>query len=424
MKKKRREFLIVFILMLFILIVSINVTILSIFPTKTTTAATSQSNIEFSIAKSKGIEIKTSFFGGDSTDFTVGGNSALKNITNMTLEKSNYGKIIFTESIDLTQDVQSTKEDDPEYSRQIDLDSSVIISHNLIEINTANLPSLNKPAILYLYNLDFNNPRILRNNEVCPSSICQIISYSPETGFLIFSVTKFSSYSSEETPIEEIAGGGACTYDWKCTDWQPLICPETGMQTRACTNKGTCSGIIGKPSETETCLPGEIPEEALFDVKVSMITEKVYAGDEVRAEIELIKFAGGKADADVYYSIKDQFNNIITAKTEIIAVETKTSFIGKLNLPSEAPPGTYTFYVRLISEKQILEASESFEVIKKLIEISNSIILLAFIIMFFIFTIILYFIYKRIKKLTTLSKIVTEEDLIRMGYIKRVKGHK
>ena len=240
--KPKNQKLSIFLLILVILIFSANIVLLLILPIKTT--ALSSANIQFIIAKSKGIEIKASFFDGDSTDFTVGGNSALKNITNMTLEKSIYGKIIFTELIDLTQDVQSTKEDDPEYSRQIDLDSNVIISHNLIEINIANLPSLNKPAILYLYNLDFNNPRILRNNEVCLSSICQIISYSPETGFLIFSVTKFSSYSSEETPIEEIAGGGACTYDWKCTDWQPLICPETGMQTRACTNQGTCSGII------------------------------------------------------------------------------------------------------------------------------------------------------------------------------------
>jgi len=192
---KKKELILGFILIVFILIVLANIVIMSIFSIKTVTAA--QANIEFNIAKSKAIIIIRNTFEGDTTNFALGGNLALENITNMTLEKSSYGKIIFTESINLTQDAYNTTEDEL-YSRIVDLDNNIIISNNWIEINPINLSSLDKPAILYLYGLTFKNPRILRDNEVCPSSICQIIDYS--NGILKFSVTGFTSYSSEETP--------------------------------------------------------------------------------------------------------------------------------------------------------------------------------------------------------------------------------
>ena len=71
---------------------------------------------------------------------------------------------------------------------------------------------LNKSAILKLYNLTFSDPRILRNGEACPNSICTKISYSG--GTLTFNVTQFSEYSSEEIPVSlttKPATGGSCT---------------------------------------------------------------------------------------------------------------------------------------------------------------------------------------------------------------------
>lgn len=191
-------------------------------------------------------------------------------------------------------------------------------------------------------------------------------------------------------------------------------------QKRVCANEGTCRDIFGKPDETRKCIPGKIAEEekeVLFDVNVNIFTKEISAGDEILAEIELIKFAGEKVDVEVHYSIKDQFNNTLSDKHEIVAVETKTSFIGKLTVPDEAKPGTYTFYAKAIYKEQSWEAYESFEIMKKLIEISSRTIFRILIGIFIIFIIILFYEYRKMKKLNKLLKKVTEKDLIRIEYL-------
>ncbi|UZE94167.1 MAG: hypothetical protein IB618_01165 [Candidatus Pacearchaeota archaeon] len=58
-----------------------------------------------------------------------------------------------------------------------------------------------------------------------------------------------------------------CTADdWSCTQWQPTICPETGIQYRTCDLIGTCdpqdpSSYI--PVEEKTCIPPEPEKPAL-----------------------------------------------------------------------------------------------------------------------------------------------------------------
>lgn len=139
-----------------------------------------------------GMQVTQNEFDGSTTDFLAMNDTELQNIVNMTLEVITYGKIIFNEIINLTQD---------EVNNTIDLDNNINIGNNLIEINITALTSLNKSATLYLYGLGFNNPRILRNGEVCSSSICQIINYSG--GILRFNVTMFTTYSAEETPLPD-----------------------------------------------------------------------------------------------------------------------------------------------------------------------------------------------------------------------------
>ena len=53
----------------------------------------------------------------------------------------------------------------------VDLDNNMNLSYNYTESNTTALTNLEKPATLYLHGLSFNNPRILRNNDVCPVSV-------------------------------------------------------------------------------------------------------------------------------------------------------------------------------------------------------------------------------------------------------------
>jgi hypothetical protein len=118
--------------------------------------------------------------------------SELENVENLTLEKDDYGKIIFLQNINLTKNKQGNN---------INIDNNANISYNRIEINTSNVTNFQKPSRLYLYNLSFSNPQILRNGEICSSSICTKINYS--SGTLIFSVVNFSIYSAKETPSDD-----------------------------------------------------------------------------------------------------------------------------------------------------------------------------------------------------------------------------
>jgi len=127
------------------------------------------------------------------TDFDHYTDDELQNITNLTIEIIASGKFEFLESVNI--------------SASTDLDANIEISDNLISLDSSVLTNFNKSANLYFYGLTFTNPRILRDNVVCPDTICKKIDYAG--GILKFNVTHFTSYSSEETPSDSPSGGGS-----------------------------------------------------------------------------------------------------------------------------------------------------------------------------------------------------------------------
>ena len=156
------------------------------------------SNVQTTGYHSVRIITATEFNGSATTDL----NSVnLSNITNLILEVSPYGKINFTDSVSI-ESVSS-------------LNAFINISDNLIDLDSNNLPQLNKTANLYLNGITFTNPRPLRNGEVC-STICTEISFTNDT--FIFNVTQFTNYSSEDTPVTTTTtttssgGGGGGAY--------------------------------------------------------------------------------------------------------------------------------------------------------------------------------------------------------------------
>jgi len=145
-------------------------------------------------------------FAGDTTDFNQ---VNISNITNLIIDQPNYGKVNFSQEVDL--------------SSGADINTYVNISDNKIEVNSTALPALNKSSTLYLYNLTYNNPRILRDGAACPSTICTRISYSG--GTLKFNVTSFTSYS-----VEDYCGNGYCESGESCSSCSADCgtCPSEG----------------------------------------------------------------------------------------------------------------------------------------------------------------------------------------------------
>ena len=164
-------------------------------------------NADTSARIDPGVRVLYYTFDGSTTDFFFLLDPELANLDDMTLERTSYGKIVFSSTIDLTQDA--------DVNNVVDLDSNVNISHNYVKINTTRLTSLDSPAVITLYDIFVQNPRVLRDGIGCPVSICSVIGYSNVTGTVVFSVAYFglSVYSIEETP-EQIevfvpgAGGG------------------------------------------------------------------------------------------------------------------------------------------------------------------------------------------------------------------------
>jgi len=139
------------------------------------------------VSERKITKILPTSFKGESTDLSK---HDLERIPDLTFEDIKNGKIIYDTTTNL--------------SGILDIDAVIKIDFNKIEINSTNASNLDKSATLFLYDLNFVNPRILKDGEICPSDICSIVDYSD--GTLKFRVTNFSIYTIEEgpPPVEEL----------------------------------------------------------------------------------------------------------------------------------------------------------------------------------------------------------------------------
>ncbi|MDH3324942.1 MAG: BspA family leucine-rich repeat surface protein, partial [Candidatus Peregrinibacteria bacterium] len=116
-------------------------------------------------------------FNGSTTDFNSLDPTSLQNVSDATLERTQYGKIVWNNPVNATS---------------ADFDTNVNISHGFVGVNSSALDStFNSSANLTLYNLPFAQPVILMDGVEC--SDCVILNYSG--GDLTFNVSHFANYS-------------------------------------------------------------------------------------------------------------------------------------------------------------------------------------------------------------------------------------
>jgi hypothetical protein len=397
-----------------------------------------------------GIKVYTNNFDGSTTDFLRMTDEELENISSMTLEITSYGKILFFENINLTPDA---------IDEIVDLDSNTKILHNFIKINTTALTSLEKPATLYLYGLTFNNPRILRNREICSNLICQKVSYSD--GIFVFNVTKFNSanYSVEETleetpsvPVSLSIGGGKFIKESSFSLNKDLIKVlikqgELKKETIEITNTGDVDlnisielenvnnfmvlseesfileigkrkivnlNISTKENEISNAYTGGIiirgngiekrinviievkEKKPLFDIKTKVIDKQVIQGEKVKANILIINIGDLRnIDFFLYTAIKDFEGNIITFKDESIAIDKELSLIRELYIPKNILDGQYIFYSKVSYGDTIATSTDVFEVKSKEKPYIKFLIIFAGILILIIIILFLYLLKKK-----------------------------
>jgi sporulation protein YlmC with PRC-barrel domain len=344
--------------------------------------------------------IKKTIFSGSTTDFT---NVNIGNIINLIIDNTEYGTFNFTEVIDLTNGA--------------DIDSYINISFNRLELNSTALPELNKSAKLKLYNLTFDDPQILKNGEICSTSICSEESYS--SGTLTFNVSSFTVYSTRETPAiisddAESGGGGGS---------------GGGSSTTAPEEKPECIAD-NECNEGYTCFNDKCVK--LFDVEILSLQPDVQS-----LSFQLKYLIKGVAEIDGDVIIKFRIEN----SKEVLELGQDTIYLGKfeekikitnLNLPTNIQNGIYDLYVQVIFENY---KAESFR--KLSINLPEDIILdiegpqlspkenLTISLLWWVFILVGFMIFLIIKALKGDSKVLTNLDINEKQYsLKSQKGKK
>lgn len=109
---------------------------------------------------------------------------SLSNVSNFSIGKSNYGKIIFEFPVNLSQFASNWNS----------LWESVTFSKNLVNVNHINGDGLNVPAIIYLENVSPNPNQLMDDfiNQLKSPLGMEFISYDPHSKIWAFKVDHFS----------------------------------------------------------------------------------------------------------------------------------------------------------------------------------------------------------------------------------------
>jgi uncharacterized membrane protein len=412
-------------------------------------------SVIFSVNSSKFRVIYDEYMGstrGSSTDFNKSSYEDLQDLSEILLENTDWGKIQFYGGINVT--------DDSDFSDyETNLNAHTNISENRIELDSTPLPNFNKSATLYLYNLNFNDPRILRDGSLCPDSICTELNYSG--GNLIFNVTQFTVYSAEETsiisPPGEDGGGSVALKGSFKVDLDSIATKlkqgQIATESITLTNNGTkrlyfeledspiLRNLLKISEKTFSLDPGEskviiidmiaredtIPDlylgkisvkanglekeifvlieieskAALLDVRAEILKEykEILPGEEILSEIRLFNLGGeGRQDILMEYIIKDYDENRIFKETESLAIETQITFVKRIYIPEGTNIGRYVLYVRAIYDEEVSSASDNFKVVSKKITTQEKIYIGMMLILIAIINAIIYYIITRDKK--------------------------
>lgn len=412
-------------------------------------------------------------YDGNSTDFNSMSNEQLQSISNMTLEKESYGKILWNENINLTADSNFS-------DRVIDLDKEIIIGDKIISINETSLPNLNALATLWFYNVNLNNPQILRNGIACPSAICTNPDYYQ--GTFRIDVTGFSNYSLIETPADNgtnppggggqrslLTGGDIALFIYPSTLKVSLNQGEKTSTILQLKNLDTANIDVEMSSDFElvnisknnfTIEPGEDKEvsikveanedtepgiyigdiiikakkgtlieptkikivvvvnskEKLFDVSLTILPEykTVHSGEVVHAKVE-IKNLGlyqEREDVTIDYTLRDLNNNILNGQEESIAIQTGLSEIIDIQVPESAKKGTYIFRADVSTQNSRAFATDLFYIEKESKTDISWILILLLIIIIALFVVFAIVEYKKFRQM---------ESIARRAVLKRTK---
>ncbi len=389
---------------------------------------------------------------GSSTNFNEFSYDEIQNLSDIVLEDTQYGKISFNEIINVTNDANTS-------DSKTDLDSNVNISFNFIELNSIALPNFDKVATLKLYNLTFTNPRILKDGVVCSSSICTKISYSGGilvfnvTGFTVYSAEETPSEVSQEPEDDIVDDGGGAPAQRFTVDTEKILVSlfqgEVKTKTIVVKNTGRTRleleleilklgnlislsedrffldagesktitiDFISREDLTPDLYLGSIiiksagkeknilisieieSRDALFDVEAEILKEfkLIEPGNEIVSEIKLFNLGSSDGvEVLVEYEIRNEEGNKIIKESEMVVVETQSSFAKRFFIPKEASIGYYILYVKVTTpDGKVVSSTSLFEVVHFVVPLKEKLYILIFIFIVILLGLVVYYLVR------------------------------
>jgi hypothetical protein len=159
------------------------------------------------------------------------------------------------------------------------------------------------------------------------------------------------------TQMETSVGGGGswkCESNWVCSEWEPSVCPEDGVQRRTCVDENGCLESSNKPAEIRSCEPGDL-------IGLSIKTPQVLMrGDKVRVLVEIDNL-GISQDKDliIVYGLKRD-DNLVYRYKEKKRIGDGISFVKELDYELKA--GDYVLNVEIIYNNRVYSAQSEFSV--------------------------------------------------------------
>lgn len=337
---------------------------------------------------------------GKSSNFNEYSYEEIQELEDVILEQTDYGKIKFKQAINLV-----------EVGGSIDLDLNVKISKNSIKLDSVALPNFNKSARLYFYDLNFVNPRILKDGNICSPDVCDSKSYLD--GILSFDVSGFTTYSVEDTPSSSGGGGGSSSGGYSggvdleslglSLERMGVLLREGEIVTKeiVLTNYGeeelvvdisyselgdlvifgdydmvvlgvgesksiyvdfvarreaVVQDYLGKLIFRAGNIEKEIlvsvsveSNQELFDAEARIVQgEVVSAGDYLVMEFDIWNMGNvGVIDTEIEYLVKDVKGEVLFSEKDVRAVETNVSFVKRFKMPDDIESGDYVIYTNV-----------------------------------------------------------------------------
>jgi len=109
-----------------------------------------------------------------------------------------------------------------------------------------------------------------------------------------------------------------------------------------------------------------ISEAYNVEVEIPKEYRNIISGGKLWFTTKILNLASeGRVDVTLKYKITNSEGELLTSRSETVAIETQASFVGTIDLPSEAIPGDYLLEVEMSSASGDITSGETQFVIKE-----------------------------------------------------------